>query len=223
MNDNSIFNNNLTLTSILGDTLCKFTDFERSTVDRVMQSRGMGVLVPPSIYRINGQIMLKKGHNDTVFRVSLPNRLTPTYVLNWGNYKPDIIAHVAGSALEGKLVFGSMIETPRFIFIYYTEGRDFPNNRDRGNVKDYWAIYNKTARTLTHHVTSDARALIENDIEPVGMPFWPEGINHRGEMYMVFYKETIKCYIERDIKRNVKLQTIYDSMNDGEVCIMVVN
>ena len=188
-----------------------------------MQSRGVGVFVPSHIYRINNQITVKMAHNDTLFRVIPPNRLQPAYVMNWGNYKPDINAHVAGSDLEGKFVFGSLVETPRFIFIHYTEGRDFPNNRNRGNVKDHWAIYDKRARTLTHHVTSDTRALFENDIEPLGMPFYPEGINHGGEMYMVFTKETIKRIIDSGTNRNIKLRTVYENLNDGEVCIMIVN
>ena len=70
---------------------------------------------------------------------------------------------------------------------------------------------------------SDRLALIENDIDLVGMPFWPQGINHRGEMYMVFSKETIKRYIERGINRNDKLQAIYDSLSGDEVVIMIVN
>ena len=65
--------------------------------------------------------------------------------------------------------------------------------------------------------------VLENDIEPVGIPFYPEGINHRGEMYMVFSKETVKRYIEIGINRSDKLQAIYDSMPDGGVCVMIVN
>ena len=70
---------------------------------------------------------------------------------------------------------------------------------------------------------SDRLALIENDIDPVGMPFYPQGINHRGEMYMVFSKETFKRYIERGINRNDRLQAIYESLNGDEVVIMLVN
>jgi len=76
MNDHSLFNNNWTITSIHGDILCKFMNYDQSTIDRVMQSRGAGVLIPSKIYRVNGQIMLQNGHNDTIFRVIPPNRLT---------------------------------------------------------------------------------------------------------------------------------------------------
>jgi len=149
--------------------------------------------------------------------------LTPAYVMNWGEYKPDISEHVAGSALEGKLVFRNWVETPRFIFIHYTEGRDYPARREQGSVKDHWAIYDKTAKTLTHHATSEARALMENNVEPFGMPFWPEGVNHKGEMYMLFSKETLKRIIEKGMNRNDRLQVIYENMSDEEICIMIVN
>ena len=242
MNDQSVFNNNWTITSIHGDTLCKFMNYDQATINRVMQSRGAGVLIPSNIYRISGQMMLQNGHNDTVFRVMPPNRLTPAYVMNWGNYKPDLKEHVAGSALEGKLVLGSWIETPRFIFIHYTEGRNFPTRRDQGKVKFHYAIYNKTAKTLTHHISPTTPAmrqaqsgwsstttvnvplpmLIENDIESVGMPFYPEGLNHKDEMYMIFSKERIADYIASGRYRNDKLQAIYDSMPDDGFCIMFV-
>jgi len=254
MEDHSILNKeSLSITALSGDTLCNFNDYNKSTVDRVVQSQGHGVGVASNIYRIHGQTMLQMGHNDTVFRISPPNLLTPAYVMNWGQYKPDIIEHTLGSALEGKLVLDNWVETSRFIFIYYTEGRDYPRRREQGNVRDRWAIYDKSAKTLTHLSTSEARynpirwenyhharhgrtmsgvtdtfksdrlALIENDVDPVGMPFWPQGVNHRGEMYMVFSKETIKRYIERGINRNDRLQAIFDSLNDEEVVIMLVN
>ena len=217
---------NLTINSIKGDTLCKFTNYDQQAVNRILHGLGVGVHVPSNIYRIKGQVMLQAGYNDTVFRVNHPNRLTPAYIMNRGAYKPNVNKLAAGIAslnMEDKFLVKNWIETPRFIFIHYTEGRDIPALRDKGKVKDHWAIYNKTVRTLIHHATSDTRAMLENDLEPVGMPFWPQSINHKGEMYMVFSKETIKRYIERGINRNDKLQSIYDSMPDGEVCIMIVN
>ena len=228
IDDNSIFNidyyNSLATISTKGDTLGKINNYVKSVIDsiRVTHEDGTYINNQSIMYRINGQVMLRK-YNDTVFRVTPPNRLTPAYVMNWGKYKSDIREHVAKSDLEGKFVLDNWVETPRFILIHYTEGRDSPIRRDQGKVKDHWAIYNKSAKTLTHHVTSDARALIENDVEPLGMPFWAEGINHKGEMYMVFSKETLKNVIEKGLNRNSRLKTIYDNMKDGEVCIMIVN
>ena len=125
--------------------------------------------------------------------------------------------------MEGKFVFSNLFETSRFIFIHYTEGRDYPARRKEGKVKDHWAIFNKTAKTLTHHLPSDEFIMFENNLEPVGIPFWLKGVNHKDEMYMVFSKETIKRYIERGINRNDRLQAIYESLNGDEVVIMLVN
>ena len=75
---------------------------------------------------------------------------------------------------------------------------------------------------MQNHIASDARALLENDIEQrVGMSFWPEGVNHRGEMYMIFTKESLKRMIDGG-NRNDKLKAVYDSMPDDGVCVMIV-
>jgi len=234
MEAQTIFNNNLTITSINGDTLCKFSNYDQPTIDSIMYIRGVGSVPAINTYRVNGNVMLQIGHNDTIFRVMPPNRLIPAYLLNWGNYKPDLRKFVAGGDLDGKFVPRSWLETPRFIFIYYV-GRlgGTPTNET-----DHWAIYDKKTKTLTHHVTTNnfilnnllvtgvrgtISVLLENDIDPVGMPFCPQGVNHRGEMYMVFSKVTIKRYIENVMNRNDRLQAIYEKMTDDEVCIMIVN
>ena len=239
MDDQSIFHSGLTLTSTGGDTLCKFTDFDRPVIDRVMQSRGAGARPGASTYRINGNVMLKIGLNDTIFRVIPPNRLAPAYIMNWGNYKPDLVEFVAAGAMAGKFILRSWLETQRFIFIHYTEGNSSPRYLNMGNVKFYYAIYDKTTKMLTHHLTSTTPVirqaqmgvlltmaepmLIENDIDPVGMPFWPQDINHKGEMYMTFNKERIKNYINTGKYQNDKLQAIYDSLNDDDLVLMIAN
>jgi len=230
MDNQSLFiNNSLTSITLYGDTLCKFNNYDLPT----LAPEARRVAFFSDIYRINGQMMLRKDNSDTVFRVLPPNRLIPAYVMQWGEYKQDINQHAAGSALEGKLVFSDWVETPRFIFIEYTEGRNYPARRNQ--VQYYWAIYDKTAKTLTHLNAPPKPALlevvggagmklnmIENDIDPVGMPFWPKGVNHKNEMYMIFSKERIKRLIETGRYSNDKLQAIYDNMPDGGFGIMIV-
>ena len=223
MDDLSLFfSNSLTSVAIYGDTLCKFNNYAQPVIDAIGARRGVYVGVPSNSYRINGEIMLLLGHNDTVFRVTPPNRLTPAYVMNWGKFRPDISEHVAGSALDGKFVFSNLFETSRFIFIHYTEGRDYPARRKEGKVKDHWAIFNKTAKTLTHHLPSDEFIMFENNLEPVGIPFWLKGVNHKDEMYMTFSKKRIEDYIATGRYQNDKLQAIYDRMPDDAICIMIV-
>ena len=224
MDDQNLFiGNTLIGVTVYGDTLCKFSDHGAPTV------RGrQGFL--SNTYRINGQVMFLKGHNDTVFRVIPPNRLAPAYVLQWGKYKPDVNKYAYGGDYDGKLIFGGWVETPHFIFINYTEGSGSLDLRREGKAKDCWAIYNKTAKTLTHHLT-DKSALVENftihpmfenDIDAVGMPFYPTGVNHRDEMYMTFTKERVKNLIASGLFQNDKLQAIYDDMPEGGFCLMIV-
>ena len=221
LNAHSLFiSTSFTNIALYGDTICRFNNYNRPVL---RAGAGTMVVMPPSVYRIDGQLMLRKIHNDTVFRVIPPNRLVPSYILQWGEYRPDMDLWLAGSDLEGKLVIGSWVETLRFIFIRYTEGRSYPERRDEGKVKDHWAIYDKAAKTLTHHITSAQRyVLFENDIDPVGMPFYPTGLNHRNEMYRLFSKEQVKNYIATGNYQNDKLQAIHDNMPDGSFCLMIV-
>lgn len=240
MNDQSFFSNKLTTVTISGDTLCKFNKYQQPTIPRPNVGFSLHT------YRINGQVRLQHSYNDTIFQVIPPNRFIPVYVMNWGSYKPDINQYAAGSDLEGKLVLkedyvkpSGWIETPRYIFIHYTEGRYSYNGMDQGKVKFYWAIYDKAKKTLTHHHTSSTpptaeiksgsssykvtfSPMLENDIEPFGMPFWPMGVIHTGEMYMTFTKEQVKRFISTGRFKNDKLKVISDNMPEDGFCLMVV-
>jgi hypothetical protein len=230
IDDQSLFKNNtLTVIAINGDTLCQFTDHGRPYVT----TGGSVVNVSyTKEYRHNGYLTLVKNYNDTVFRLVPPNRLIPAYVLKWGDYKVDFNKRATGFDYEGSLLLWGWFESPRYIFMHYTGGRDYPNRRNQGKVKDYWAIYDKTTKILTHHRPSSAPklierssalpSLIENDLEPVGMPFWPNGLNHRNEMYMIISKKKIEDHIATGVYRNDKLQAIYDKMTDDEIWLMIV-
>ena len=234
LDDQSIFNSStLTGVSIYGDTLCKFTNYD---IPSITNPR---IVFFWHTYRIAGQAMLQNEYNDTVFQVIPPNQLAPRYVMKWGDYKPDINQYAAGSDLEGKFVLDNWVETSRYIFIGYTEGRSYPIRISQGKVKFHYALYDKTMKTLTHFLTStippmiEAKTgpfssllpippMIENDIEPVGMPFWPKGVNHNDEMYMIFSKEQIKKYIATGKFKNDKLKAIAGNMPDDGFCIMIV-
>ena len=229
LNDQNIFDgSSLSYLTIQGDTICKFTDFDRPILPSGATTK---TTTYQTVYRINGKLMMQKTYNDTVFRLELPNRFVPAYVMNWGEYKPDMNKHASGSAMEGMLDLGDWFETPRFVFIHYTEGRDYPLRRRDGKVNDHWVIYDKKTKTLTHHLASLISPLtgdrpippmLENDIEPIGMPFWPKGLTHKDEMYMIFSKEQLKAYIDTGKFDNKKLQPIYDNMQEGSFILMIV-
>ena len=218
INNQSIFDGgSYSYLTLHGDTICKFSNFDRPFYAKT--------------YRIDGKLMILKPYCDTIFRFAPPNRFVPAYVKQWGEYKPDMNKYTSDSDLEGKLVLKNWTETPRFIFIQYTEGRDYPLRRMAGKVNDHWAIYDKKAKILTNHKASLISPLIrdnpippmlENDIEPIGMPFWPKGLTHNDEMFMVFTKEQLKAYIDTEKFDNKKLQPIYNNMVDGGFILMIV-
>jgi len=70
--DQSLFGTNLAITSIYGDSLCKFNDYDTYTL---RPGQGAAPIVRSKAYRFNGYVIFQKDHNDTVFRVIPPNRL----------------------------------------------------------------------------------------------------------------------------------------------------
>jgi len=99
---------------------------------------------------------------------------------------------------------------------HYVNGQDYKGNRR------FWGVYNKATKTFTHYLTSDTRDFLENDLDPVGMPFWTQGTNHRDEMYRIFTKKAIKDLIDAGEYNNTKLQATYDNIPDNGILIMTV-
>ena len=224
LNDKHIFDgSSLSYLSLQGDTICKFTDFDRPVVP---PNATVVSTTYQTVYRVNGQLFMYKTYNDTVFHLAPPNRFVPAYVMQWGEFKPDMNRQAAILPLDGKLCFNNLTESPRFIIIHYTE---YSQRWKESN--NHWAIYDKKAKTLTHHRTSPTPLyigdilippMLENDIEPIGMPFWPKALTHKDEMYMIFSKEQLKAYIDTGKFDNKKLQPIYDKMADGGFILMIV-
>ena len=222
-----------TAISIQGDTLFNIHNHYQPT------TTGNFARSAETIYRINGNLMLQKQYNDTVFALIPPNRIEPAFIMNWGDFKPDMNRLANGGTEEGKFVLRNWVETQRHIFIEYTEGRAFPSRWAEGNVRHHWAIFDKYAQTLTHHYAPTGFPMrefsipgmfsyqvpslaFENDIDPVGMPFFPQGVNHRGEMYMVFSKAQVQQQIATGKFNNSRLQALYNRMPEGSFYFMIV-
>ena len=215
-----------------GDTLFAINNYYQPTI-----TGGIMTMSTSTFYRFNGNLMMQKAHNDTVFALIPPNRIAPAFIMQWGEFKPDMNRLANGGTEEGKFVLQNWVETQHHIFIEYTEGRAFPSRWAEGNVRHHWAIFDKETKTLTHHLTSPIPAkrdvpammsrmpiplMFENDIDPVGMPFFPRGVNHRGEMYMVFSKEQVQQQIATGKFNNSRLQALYNRMPDGSFYLMIV-
>ena len=50
-----------------------------------------------------------------------------------------------------------------------------------------------------------------------------EGVNHRGEMYMVFSKAQVQDQIAAGRFNNSRLQALYDRMPEGSFYLMIVD
>ena len=90
--------------------------------------------VTSTFYRFGEKVMMQLAHNDTVFALIPPNRVEPAFIMNWGDFKPDMNRLANGGIEEGKFVLRNWVETQRHIFIEYTVGRASPRRWAEGNV-----------------------------------------------------------------------------------------
>ena len=191
-----------------GDTLFTINNYHQPTI-----TAGAIPTVFSRFYRINGNLMLQIAHSDTVFALIPPNRVEPAFIMEWGEFRSDMNRRANGLPQNDRFLLQNWIETQYHIFIEYTkgDGRDAPRHR---------AIFDKEAKTLTHHTIPTM--MFENDIDPIGMPFFPQGVNHRGEMYMVFSKAQVREQIATGKFNNSRLQALYNRMPDGSFYLMIV-
>ncbi len=207
-------------TNLHGDTLCRFSDNEKPSASTLFKNNSEN----SKLYRFGKQLTLRKAYNDTIFRIPEPNRLLPVYTLQWGKYKATVDESVIGSDMDGKFILQDLVETPRFIFFNYSEGRNYPGRHEK--VKYQWCIYNKTTHEIKHHITEVpyfVQPIIENNIDQLGMPFWPQGTTHKDKMYMIFSKEEIQRYISSLPHFKNKLQMIAKDMQDDDFFLMIVD
>lgn len=157
-----------------GDTLSAFTRLEKLVNYTKTMMRGTD---DGTQYAPNGVLYSRPAFNDTVFRVSFPNRLTPVYVLKLGEYKVTKQQGVdPGFSLTGKIIPEEWAETRNFIFLTFTkDDYDCPNTRKNKTVKIYHALYSKQDKLLSV-IKGDPfnyiPEILENDIDG-GVPVWP--------------------------------------------------
>ena len=217
-----------------GDTLFTINNYHQPTI-----TAGAIPSVHSRFYRINGNLMLQIAHNDTVFALVPPNRVEPAFIMEWGEFRSDMNRRANGQNQDGKFLLQHWVETQHHIFIEYTMTESVGTSAwDRETVTHhYWAVFDKEAKTLTHHIAPPLPTtmempnaprpmpiplMFENDIDLVGMPFFPRGVNHRGEMFMVFGKRQVQQQIATGKFDNSRLQALYNRMEEGSFYLMVV-
>ncbi|MFB6318438.1 DUF4933 domain-containing protein [Saccharicrinis sp. FJH54] len=225
--------------NLQGDTLCKFTQFnklERPVTSTLIRS-------VPSIlnWEYKGMFSFKKSFNDTIFRLIPPNRMVPVYVFNLGSYKiTDEDWYQTNLGLKNKIMIRSILETKKYVFlsyIYYNQN---------GEHENYKAIYSKKTKELTQLALTEETfteknqgaappnqankptLLLQNDIDR-GLPFWPSFTTPQCDMGMLVYPGYFKSYLEKTEidetnEKAVKLKQFVKTLNSdtNERLIMLV-
>jgi hypothetical protein len=194
-----------------GDTLSKFTLKEKLVNYTKTLQRGTD---GGTQYEENGSLYLRPAFNDTVFRITSPNRMTPVYVLNLGSYKVSKQQGVDPDfKLTGKIIPGDWAETRNYIFMTFTkDDYDCPNTRKNKTVKIYHALFSKQSGELTimkGDPYNYSPVILENNIDG-GVPVWPA-------FYMVSKNGEIMISLKgKELKDRIKLSEFRQSAADEQ-------
>lgn len=225
--------NMLVVINYQGDTLSEFTRREKlvNYTKSLMRGTDEG-----SQYEENGSLFVRPAFNDTVFRITPPNRLTPVYTLDLGTYKVSKQQGVDPDfKLTGKIIPGDWAETKNFIFMTFTkDDYDCPNTRKNKTVKIYHALYSKQTGKLTL-IKGDpynySPEILENNIDG-GVPLWPAfySISKNGEILMSLKGKDIKKRIKSKEfsqssapeQKKKELEKLAATVSESEDILMII-
>jgi hypothetical protein len=178
-----------------GDTVCRFTDFNRIKNFNNSSYRPFEM----TSYQYNGTLSIKQAYNDTVFRLVSPERLKPQYTIDFGKFEFSQNDGLNPNFdLSDKFMLNSLFENDNFLFIQYTQNHDGVLARKKQAVKFYNSIYSKKEDIL-YHIPGFSflpEGLI-NDLDG-GFPFWPEFITPQGEMMKLVSGRVLKDYFNSE-------------------------
>ncbi|MFA6482963.1 MAG: DUF4933 domain-containing protein [Bacteroidales bacterium] len=225
--------NILTIHSLNGDTTCAFTDYD--PIINYTNTVGRGAEAADS-YTLNGSFHYRPRFNDTIFRLELPDKLIPKYLISYGGR--GISSSMEGIdprySLADKFVNSTFVESQNHIFIEYTQDYSCPNTARKGTLKYNRCIYFKQTGDLVH-IQKDGvpkpiaemawpmnHALrIVNDIDQ-GVDFWPDGITPEGIPYEQLLLLQLKSRIEESGSTSQLLKELVSRANPYEYLIITV-
>jgi len=186
-----------------GDTLCKFTDYDRISNFTHSTYRTPGEL--PNYY-FEGLLTIKQEYNDTVFRLIPSERLLPVYIIDFGDFKVNYMDGLNPNFdLSDRYLLKSLYETNNYLFIRYKQFYNDPVSGKKNASKYYNALFNKKEGELYHQPGSTLIPEgLENDIDG-GMPFWPEFITPQGEMMRLVSGRVLKDFTNSDEFRKASI------------------
>ncbi|HBB91344.1 MAG TPA: hypothetical protein DC042_06415 [Bacteroidales bacterium] len=225
--------NILTIHSVNGDTTCAFTDYD--PIINYTNTVGRGTEAADR-YTLNGSFHYRPRFNDTIFRLELPDKLIPKYVIGYGGR--GISSSMEGIdprySLADKFVNGTFVESQSHIFIEYTQDYSCPNTANKGTLKYNRCIYFKNTGDLVHIQKDEAAGPVKemtwpmnhaqrilNDLDQ-GVDFWPDGITPEGIPYEQLAMAQLIKRIEESGSTNQRLKEMVSRANPYEYLIITV-
>ena len=210
-----------------GDTLCRFRNYNPKP-----DKKGAPIGNPPSvkIYYCEGIFTIQQAMNDTVYRMTAPNRLVPAYVLNYGPYKLEI--SLTFDDFPKKFFPDIWKETDKYILFTYNRNYDSKNNRKNGLVTFFYSYYDKRSQQFYHFceesVIPKEEFFIENPV-PDALPFMISYANiEEKSLWVCYNKRRLEAIIKNkgfaslSPEQQNKLKTLQNELDDSEVLIMIL-
>ena len=206
----------------MGDTLCKFTNYEGSG--------GAYGSDKSFFYREDGKLFFRHEFCDTIFRVQSANRIVPAYCFDFGAQRLTP-SEGATNKTQGKLIPWEWIVFKNSMILIFTEARDCPACRTAGEVTFHCLLFDKqTGRPTAIDMKSryPENVLIENDLDGE-LPVPLNTLHREGDEIIATYT---KSQIEEILKNNAgnisaetvsKLKTLADVLKQNEMLVMVIN
>ena len=208
-----------------GDTLCRFRNYNPKP-----EKRGQPISPPAArLYYNAGIFTVQQAMNDTVYRMTAPNRLVPAFVVNYGAHKLDI---ALADDFSDKFFADIWRETDRYVLFTYSRNYDSPNNRNKKLVTFFYAYYDKQSRQFYHMCEETSlykqEFLMDNTV-PDALPFILTYANIQEKSLQVIYsKKRLGDIIKNNgfaslpSEQQNKLKTLQSDLADNEVLIMLL-
>ena len=206
----------------MGDTLCKFTNY-------VVGNGGGYIADRAFFYRADNDLFFRQEFSDTIFRVQSANRIVPAYRLDFGE-KLLTPSESASGKTQGKLMAWNWLVFKNSMLLVFSEGRDCPVCRTRGEVTFHCLLFDKhtgnsTAIDMKNQFPENI--LIENDIDG-SFPILLNSLHTEGDVLMATFT---KFQIEELLNNNAKniptemvskLKSLSDALKQNEMLLMKI-
>ncbi len=230
-----------TVHSFSGDTVCQLKDYDPIKNYTASAYRG----VHNKMYRLNGHLHFLQNCNDTIYKFETVNRARPLYVIDFGEKKIKSSLerlHPQYSAKD-KYILTDLLETNKFVFIFYTKDYACPNAAKAGTLLYNCFVYDKQDHKAYHTYVNEKPFIqkgrkgkilfpeapnkgIINDLD-YGIVTWDFKQAEDGKLYKLIKGKTIKEHIQ-SIPKNANvtnkelLEKIAEYSNDDDLFLMII-